>query len=209
MIQYPRNYVVWDLETSGLNPDTDKILEIGYAIVKDGVVESKKSMLLKQNIKVPEIITEITGIRDMDLEMNGIDPKLAIEELLSVLTIGMPNVTHNGLKFDLPFLLSAIYQMSLNQRDDHSERDLDQHLYKYMIDTAVLFKASKSGRMRRVHETFADFGHRVMEERIYGLKYNVKVCCEELGIPPTEQHRALADVLLTNQIYQKLCLSKA
>lgn len=201
MIQYPKNYVVWDLETSGLNALTDKILEIGYAIVREGAVVVQKSILLNHQIKIEQITTDLTGITQEMIDREGVDPKMAIGELRQVLQ-NTPHVTHNGLKFDIPFLMCSMSK-------DDVEFDYEEFkamLYKFTIDTAVLYKAQKAGRIRRVHETFREFGDRVMEERIYGLKFNVKVCCEELGIPLTEQHRALADVLLTNQIYQKLCL---
>ena len=39
-----------------------------------------------------------------------------------------------------------------------------------------------------------------------GVKYNVAICCEELGVDRTgiTQHRALGDCELTHEIYKKL-----
>ena len=40
------NYIALDIETSGLNPASDKIIEIGMAKVIDGRIEDKYSCLL-------------------------------------------------------------------------------------------------------------------------------------------------------------------
>ena len=40
------NYIALDIETSGLNPASDKIIEIGMAKVIDGRIEDKYSVLL-------------------------------------------------------------------------------------------------------------------------------------------------------------------
>ena len=59
-------YVVVDLETTGLAPKTDKILEIGAYRVSGGSFEEKFHMMLDPGIPVPPRITELTGItRDM------------------------------------------------------------------------------------------------------------------------------------------------
>lgn len=199
-IQFPKNYIVWDLETSGLDPVKDYILELGIVEVKDGVVVSEENFIFNNDIKISELTTNLTGITQ-EMCDNGIIPhKTLIDKLEYIAT--RPHVSHNGLRFDLPFLLAKTAPHMVESH--HSE--LARKLYKNCIDTAVLFKAQKMGRMRRVHETFAEFGDRVMDERVYGLKYNVKVCCDELGInmEGVQQHRALADILLTNEIYKKI-----
>lgn len=55
-------YVVVDLETTGLAPKTDKILEIGAYRVVGGDFKEKFHMMLDPGIPVPPRITELTGI---------------------------------------------------------------------------------------------------------------------------------------------------
>ena len=55
-------YVVVDLETTGLAPKTDKILEIGAYRVAGGDFGEKFHMMLDPGIPVPPRITELTGI---------------------------------------------------------------------------------------------------------------------------------------------------
>lgn len=195
-IQYPKNYIVWDFETSGLDPQKNVPIELGFIQVENGQIKNEKTFLLKTpRLKLDKIITDITGITDEMLDKEGVDMVPAITAFEELFHSNMPHVTHNGLRFDIPFLE---YALQLNGVD------YDTDFERNAIDTAVIYKAQKLNMPRRFNETFAQWGKRVMDVKAYGVKYNVGICCEELGIEKTDQHRALADVLLTNEIYKKL-----
>lgn len=200
-ISYPKkNYIVWDLETSGLDPKVDKILEIGYLYIQNGEVKFKESILLNHGIEISETTTKFTGITKEMIDEKGHDPKETFDHLMKMMR-DVPQVTHNGLRFDIPFLLEAIWGPMTIGDFEKFRKDL----YLNCIDTAVIFKANKLNMPRRFNETFSEWGNRVLDTKAYGLKYNVKTCCEELGIEIENQHRAGDDVLLTNEIYKKLC----
>ena len=61
------DYVVFDIETTGLNKDFDKIIEIGALKYRNNILVSEFNYLVNPKIKIPEIITTITGIKDEDL----------------------------------------------------------------------------------------------------------------------------------------------
>lgn len=61
------DYVAMDLETTGLNPRTDKIIEIGAVRVRNGVAEEKFCTYVKPARAIPERITELTGITNEDV----------------------------------------------------------------------------------------------------------------------------------------------
>ena len=61
-------YISIDLETTGLNPKLDKIIEIGAVKVVEGKVTDSFSALVNPGRKLEERIIELTGIRDADLE---------------------------------------------------------------------------------------------------------------------------------------------
>ncbi len=98
-------YIAIDLETTGLNWDRDDIIEIG-AIVFDenGNIISEFQSFVKTTTEIPEIITQITGIKDTDLanapKINDLKPQ--IEKLLENNII----IGHN-IEFDLSFLKKA------------------------------------------------------------------------------------------------------
>ena len=57
-----KDYVAFDLETTGLSPETDQIIEIGALKVKDGKVVDRFMEFVKPDIKISPMITNITGI---------------------------------------------------------------------------------------------------------------------------------------------------
>ena len=59
-----QDFVVLDLETTGLSVKEDQILEIGAVKVQGGEVTASYETFVNPGRKVPERITELTGIRD-------------------------------------------------------------------------------------------------------------------------------------------------
>jgi DNA polymerase-3 subunit alpha (Gram-positive type) len=62
------SYISFDLETTGLNPKRDKIIEVGAIKVIEGKEVDYRNFFLNPGIKLPERITEITGITDEDVK---------------------------------------------------------------------------------------------------------------------------------------------
>ena len=63
----PMNYVAFDIETTGLNPKYDKIIEIGAVRVRDGEPADTFSTFINPGKSLPERIVELTGIHDEDV----------------------------------------------------------------------------------------------------------------------------------------------
>ena len=74
-------YVAMDVETTGLNPAVDRIIEVGMARVEDGQITQKYSTLVYPGISVSERITELTGIHNE--ELTG---KPRIEDIIGEIT---------------------------------------------------------------------------------------------------------------------------
>ena len=59
-----KDYVVFDLETTGLSPDKDTIIEIGALKVIQGKVADRFSEFINPHQKLTQQISELTGITD-------------------------------------------------------------------------------------------------------------------------------------------------
>ena len=95
------SFVVFDLETTGLNRDTDKITEIGAVKVVNGEITDRWSTFVNPGMHIPGDITDITGITD---DMVGNAP--AIDEILPTFLEfcrGCVLVAHNA-SFDMSFI---------------------------------------------------------------------------------------------------------
>ena len=79
-------FVALDIETTGLNPAEDKIIEVGMAKISDGEIVDSYSTLVNPGIKISERITMITGITDDMVEGK---PEIT-EIILSLIHISEP-----------------------------------------------------------------------------------------------------------------------
>lgn len=202
MIRYPLNYCVFDFETTGLSPEKDHIIEIGALKKVEGRPDEIKSWLVKwPGVQVTQTTIDITGITQEMVDTGGWDPDRAFMDFFEFAG-NLPLVGHNIVRFDLPFLFSTMDRLLFAKFDRHEAAE-------NCVDTAALYKAKKLGAERMWNETFHQFAVRVLEIRAFGVKYNVGICCDELGIDKNlgQAHRAGGDVILTNEIYRKICLS--
>ncbi len=206
MIQYPNTYIVWDLETSGLVKEECKILEIGCITVHGGEIIERKNWLLNYNIEIPEQVSAIHGITKELLDAEGKDPKEVMTEFLSILLGNQEaaHLTHNGLRFDIEWL--AYHAAKTLGWTVGEHKQFLESMNARALDSAVFVKAKKLGMERRWNETFLEWGMRVMNTMAKGVKYNVALCVEELGIDATKltAHRALGDCEMTHEIYKRV-----
>ena len=104
-------YVSIDLETTGLNPKTDKIIEIGAVKVIGGEVKETFSCFVHPGRHLEERITELTGITEEDLAGAP-----GIEEVLPGLLefLGEYPLLRHSILFDFSFLKKAAVNQKLS-----------------------------------------------------------------------------------------------
>ncbi len=104
------SYICVDLETTGLNPGRDKIIEIGALRMENGVETGTFESLVNPGRRLEEKIITLTGIRDQDLA-NA--PEIA-EVLPRFLKFAgeLPLLGHSVL-FDFSFLKKAAVNQKL------------------------------------------------------------------------------------------------
>lgn len=96
--------VAVDLETTGLNPTTDRIIEIGAIKFEGDEVVDQWHSLVDPGCSIPHYITQLTGLRDSDLRGA---PRLS-EVLLPVKRfIGDAPLLGHNIGFDIAFLRGA------------------------------------------------------------------------------------------------------
>ena len=110
------SYTVLDLETTGLKAASDAIIEYGALRVRDGVPAEELSLLVCCKTPLPAGITELTGIRDADLQQ-GVEARAALEEFLAF--IGNDPLVGHNISFDMEFLRAACKQYELHIPTNH------------------------------------------------------------------------------------------
>jgi len=93
--------VALDIETTGLDPEKDAVIEIGAVRFNDRRVEGEWSTLIQPGRRIPPFITQLTGITDqMVLRAPPIQDVISDLEAF----VGNAPVLGHNVRFDLSFL---------------------------------------------------------------------------------------------------------
>lgn len=145
MLEKFKKILVFDFETTGLYPHQDQIIEIGALFIeRDGLLEHTKelSVLLQADKRLPEIITNITGITDEMLLRDGVAQEVGFRELFHLIDSNTLLCAYN-IQFDLSFLLYYIKAyhdpayIFKNPIFDVMALYKDRHPYPHKLDQAV------------------------------------------------------------------------
>lgn len=123
LIETPSTFVVFDIETTGLDSLSNEIIEIGALKVKDGKVVDTFDHLIKPSHPISDFITNLTGITN---EM--VETAETIEEVLTqfINFIGDNILMGHNVNFDINFVY------------DHAEKYNNHILNNDFIDTLRL-----------------------------------------------------------------------
>lgn len=150
-------YVVIDLEMTGLSAKTDQIIEIGAVKIKDNQIVDKMECLVNPKCKIPTRVVELTGITD-EMVQQGMDKDEAISKLLDFIQ-GHILVGQN-INFDYSFLK----QWAVNHK-----RPLEANACDTLKLARVLLPAEQS---KKLEELCVYFGiertreHRALDDAI-------------------------------------------
>ena len=109
--QKNQGYVVVDVETTGLNPKEDEIIELGAVYVSDHEIRERFSVLLKTKREIPASVQKLTGITPELILRDGLEPEQAIRDFRKRIADHML-VFHNA-GFDRAFLSRAFEKYNL------------------------------------------------------------------------------------------------
>ncbi|MBQ9991056.1 MAG: 3'-5' exonuclease [Lachnospiraceae bacterium] len=113
-----RDYVCIDLETTGLSPKSDRIIEIGAARVREGRIVDTFQQLINPRMDLNERVVLLTRIRPEELQ-----DKPELSEVLSGLEefLGEDILVGHRISFDYSFLKRAF----VNQKKTFEKRGID------------------------------------------------------------------------------------
>lgn len=104
-------YVVFDVETTGLDPLKEEIIEIGACKVVNGRIDETFSTFIKPTKHIPREITELTGITD-DMVKDAPTINYAMPDFYKFCD-GAILVAHN-IGFDISFIHNMSKKLSYN-----------------------------------------------------------------------------------------------
>lgn len=150
------DYIVFDIETTGLDSSYDEVIEIGAIKVKNNKIVSKFNSLVKPKNEIDEYITELTGIT------NGMVKNApTIEEILPDFMnyIGNDILIGHNVNFDINFIYDNLYRnkfdVLINDFIDTmriSRKLLPELSHHRLIDLAKYFKIDSTNNHRSLKD---------------------------------------------------------
>ncbi|MGL4768924.1 MAG: PolC-type DNA polymerase III [Mycoplasmoidaceae bacterium] len=138
------SYVVFDIETTGLYPFLDEIIEFGAIKYENEKIVDEIQFFINPKVNIPQKISQLTGIRD-DMVKTGLEIKKALKMIKDFFGKSIL-IAHNGISFDINFINSKLEKYSLGKVDNP------------LIDTMVLsrslnkFKSHSLGSLCRKYK---------------------------------------------------------
>lgn len=173
--EYVKDYIVFDLETTGFRPGLDEIIEISAVKVENSKITDTYSTLVKPSIRIPASATRINGITN---EMVSKAPEIdkALEGFVDFIETGIL-VGHNIHSFDTNFIYDAAMEV------------FQEGIYNDYIDTLYMAKSClpqlrhhKLGDISEYFGISTEGAHRALNDCIMNQK-----CYEKMGHLLTEQ----------------------
>jgi len=171
-------YVVFDTETTGLNPKKDEILSIGAVKIKDNKIITSQTfeVFIKNSCEISSKSIEIHRIRPIDLE-NAKTTDIAIREFLNF--IGSRPLIGYYLEFDVSMINKYI---------------------KPMLGVTL------PNKMIEVSEIYFDKTISLIPQGNIDLRFDTIL--KKCGVPDMGAHNAVNDAIMTAMIYLKLTKEK-
>lgn len=202
----PDSYLVFDTETSGVNVATDRILQLGFLVVSDGVPEQEYAFYVRRtrdDVAIHPGAFAVHGISYELLASEGVDPDEALRSVVDLFTTargqGRMIVGHNAASFDAP-----MFERECALVGNPFRFDID-----LFLDTGMIVKAAQLGVdyiPDRV--SLKAWYRRIADIRAPGVLWNLdRFCTSNFGLVKqgsVKAHDAGGDCVLAHRLFEEL-----
>ncbi|MGZ3787640.1 MAG: 3'-5' exonuclease [Bacteriovorax sp.] len=160
------SFCVFDLETTGGNHLSDKIIEIGLVKVEKLKIVDQKSFLIKPEMQIPDFIQKLTSIKESDV-FDAPTIEEVIDEILAFMGDSIL-VAHNT-SFDVPFFNSVLRRLG---REELKNKAICTNLMtKYMIPNLL---SSNLNYMSKIFNLKHQKAHRALDDALASAELLLK-----------------------------------
>lgn len=189
--RYMADYVVFDLETTGINQERDEIIEISAVKVRNHEIVEEFSTLVNPGRHIPAGATAVNGITD-EMVKDAPDIGTAMEGFLSFIGNSVL-VGHNIHTFDTNFVYDAAYRyLGKEVRNDYidtlylARKYLPELSHHKLTDVAAYFQLETEGAHRALFDCMMNQGcyeelGKLMEAKKDEEPETEELCCPLCG----------------------------
>lgn len=208
------SFVVIDIETTGLDPEYDEIIELGAFKVKEGKITETFSKLVKPKYEISEFITQLTGITN---EMVANEPSIEVVLPQFLSFISDYKVVGHNINFDINFIYdNSIRFLNTPFKNDFVDTlrlcrrlypQLSSHRLQFMCDYLDLKPTGSHRALLDCETTYKLYEH----IKSYIIANNIDLT--ELFKPKRSQKLSAKDIVAVNDefdesnpLYDKHCV---
>lgn len=182
MSWHARRLAAFDIETTGVDPESDRIVTAAVALVGDGRPTESFAWLVDPGVEIPAGATAVHGITTAHARAEGEDPAAAVEAITTLLAAqlraGVPVIAFNA-RFDLTTL----------------DREARRHGVRPLVD-----RVGGPQGLLVVDPFVLDKQY----DRYRRGKRTLGAVCEHYRIPLVDAHAADADALAAARVAYRL-----
>ena len=188
------SFVAIDIETTGLSPEENQIIEVGALRVREGEVVESLSILINPGISLPQKIVELTGITDEMLmgQQSFREHSKTIYEFLG----DEPLLGHN-IRFDYSFLKYHLgnsgYTINNNVLDTLT---IAKGLHPEFLSRSLASMCSAYGLVNKA-------AHRAFEDARVTMELYLEMC-RRIQSTSEEERKALMPLTEPTNCYVKV-----
>ena len=167
------NYVILDIETTGLSCCDNSIIEIAAIKIKNGIISDTFESLINPGCLIPPFITNLTGISN-----NMVCDAPCINDVLNrfiYFVEQLPLIAHNA-SFDMRFIHHNLSKCGLSINNEVIDTlKLSRQLYPHFPSHKLGVVANNLGvRVKNAHRAMADVDilHNVFELMLCDIQKN-------------------------------------
>ena len=157
-------YIIFDIETTGLSNKYDHIIEFAGFLVKNDRIEERLDIMIKPPVEIPSFIEKLTNIKNEDV-VNCPSFEQVKDQILDFIKDRVL-VAHNGF-FDYDFMNSELIRIN------------EKPLTNPMIDTLAMAKTYLEKRKSyRLGKVASYYKVHYDETQAHRADYDVEVLCD-------------------------------
>jgi DNA polymerase III epsilon subunit-like protein len=218
----PRDYICYDLETTGIQFGDDLIVELGYCHVLDGRADTYNSHVIdwtrQPGIDQDWLKSKIDACTEhmrsngrtyhmtyKRMQDDGSPPDIVFQEYKELFEYARESKTlivgHNAVQFD-----NVRFEDAIREWLGDEEWTFPEHVF----DTAAVVKATLTGMPPLPEETLQQYFFRVLDRPAPGVKYNLDTFCVKQfklldnypDLDLADSHTAGFDAMLTHLLLE-------
>ena len=145
--QLEKRFIAFDVETTGLNPKEERIIELGAVLFENGQAVQKFNTLVNAEVEVSEFISNLTHITNEMLKNQPREEKAykMFQEFMKEALQGEVLVCAHNAQFDMSFLKKTFDRLQLSRKYIHGP-------YNYKQGTIAHYLHIKNENAHRAYD---------------------------------------------------------